>query len=897
MAIERPLATPTVAALPEVEDLVDVQIPMDLSPVDEAFEITELDDGGALVAFGPEEVQPSDIPFDANLAEYMDDADLTSLARELIGFFDSDLGDRRDWEELQEAGLDLLGLKIEERTKPWKGACGITHPMFAEAVVRFQSQQIGEMFPAAGPCRVKLVGKQTEELARQGIRVKDFMNYQLTEVMEDYREECDKLLFTLPVAGSAFKKTYYDPILERPVSEFVPPEDFVVGAGTKTLKTCKRFAHVNHVAPNDIRKMQAHGFYRRVELHDAEPEKSGIEEKKEELSGVTYSYEGGELVTLLEFHTEIDLDGFNDYAEGDSSLPEAADGEVTGIALPYVVTVDKDRGEVLAIRRNWLENDTKKERRDHFTHYQYIPGVGFYGLGLAHLIGGIAKGATSLTRQLIDAGTLANLPGGYKASGLRIKGDSTPIAAGEWRDVHVPGGKIADNLFPLPYGEPSTVLAALLESIVEEGRRFASLTDVNISSMNNEAPVGTTLALLERNMKVMSAISARIHGASRGEHRQLSAIFRDWYQDGLDEFGGYPYDTGDADADFRGDFDGRVDVLPVTDPNSSTMAQRIMTMQTALQLAERYPGGYPGMDVLHRKMLTVLEIQDIDDILPTKETIKLMDPVTENMNLMNGLPVKAFQGQDHQAHISAHMAAAQDPKMMELLQNNPAAGGIQAAGMAHVTEHLAFQYRNEIERSLGVTLPPMGEELPPEIEAQLSGLIARASSDLFQRHQAEQAAVELTAKIEDPILQDTRENTAIKRLQAETQAKKVENETQMDVVKIVDNHELKVAELQNRREISAEQIRADLIGEMMEAASRTEVNDTNKRIAIADFILKAIEREDNVTRDALQERVKTGDANMKLLVDLMNGRADREAQEEALEKLNGGSGLDTGEAG
>jgi hypothetical protein len=866
MAIDKPLQTPLESG--PTGPGVEVDVDMDTSPVEGDFEVTETEDGGAEVDFDPSAADPADpsgLPFDANLAEHMDDGDLTKLASKLINLYEKDEMARGEWKETYKDGLDMLGLKIEEKSQPWKGACGITHPLLAEAVVRFQSQQIGEMFPAAGPARTKILGKETPESIKQAGRIQKQMNYMMTEEMEEYREETDKLLFSLPLAGSSFKKTYYDPSLKRAVSEMVPAEDLCVGAGTKSLKTCRRLTHVNNTDPNDIRKLQNSGFYRTIDLSDHPAEIGEIAEKKEELVGVEGDYSDGDLLTLLEVHADIDLEGFEDYADLDSSLPA---GTPTGIALPYVVTIDKSRRAVLGIRRNWLEDDTEKKRRNHFTHYQYIPGLGFYGLGLIHLIGGIARGSTSILRQLVDSGTLSNLQGGYKARGLRVKGDNTPLAPGEWRDVDVPGGKISDSLFPMPYGEPSNVLFQLLGTIVEEGRRFASLTDVNISSMNNEAPVGTTLALLERNLKVMTAISARIHASLRSELKILSSIVKDWYPE-------YLFETDDPEADLKADFDERIDVLPVSDPNSSTMAQRIMTYQTALQLAERAPQIYTGLDVLHRRMLAALEIQDIDEIIPSADDMQLSDPVSENMNIMNGIPVKAFMEQDHESHIQTHMLAAQDPKIVQMMEQNPAAGASHAAGMAHVTEHLAFKYRADIEANLGVQLPPPDEALPPDVEVQLSALVSQAAQQLFQRSSAEVAEQEAQSKLEDPIIQDQQANTEIKRLEAETKAKVASDRTQMDVAKLVQKHEIETDRMEQDLAIATERIRAELLGSMLEAASRTEQIESSENIKVAEFIMEQIRLEDDGVRDALQKKADKSGADMKHLVGILNENAAR----------------------
>jgi hypothetical protein len=835
------------------------------TPVQGDFEITEFEDGGAEVDLSPEAAGAGgEVPFDANLAEHMDETVLDGIAGNLIYLNGKDDNARKEWRETYKQGLDLLGLNVEERSQPWKGACGITHPLLAEAVVRFQSQQIAEIFPAAGPVRTKIIGRESPPLIKQATRVKDRMNLLVTEEMEEYREETDKMLFSLALSGSAFKKTYYDPSLKRAVSEFVPAEDVIVGSGTKSMKTCRRLAHVNNTDPNDVRKMVASGFYRDTTLSTGIPEMGDVTEKKEEVVGVEGDYSDGELVALLEFHVELDLEGFEDYAELDSALPL---GTPTGIALPYVVTIDKSRRKVLSIRRNWLEDDTEKKSRHHFTHYQYIPGLGFYGLGLIHLIGGIARGSTSILRQLVDSGTLSNLQGGYKARGLRVKGDQTPLAPGEWRDVDVPGGKISDSLFPMPYGEPSNVLFQLLNGIVEEGRRFASLTDVNISSMSSEAPVGTTLALLERNLKVMTAISARIHASQRSELKILATIVHDWY-------GNYEYETNDPNANLTEDFDGRIDVLPVSDPNSSTMAQRIMTMQTALQLAERAPQLYKGLDVLHRRMLAALEIQDIEEIIPSSDDIQLLDPISENMNVLNGLPVKAYPEQDHQAHIQTHMLALQDPKLQQLMENAPNAEQAMGAGMAHVIEHTAFEYRSQIEASLGVPLPPIGEPLPPEVEYELSRLTAQAAEQLFNRNSAEMKEREAKATAEDPVYQDQVANTEIRRLDAETKAKAASDKTDIELAKLVQKHEIETEKMEQDLAIQTERIRADVLGNMLQAASNTEQIDSNESIKIAEFIMEQVRMEDDGVRAELQKKADKGGADTKMLVDIMNRMAE-----------------------
>jgi hypothetical protein len=601
--------------------------------------------------------------------------------------------------------------------------------MLTEAVVRFQAQAMSELMPASGPVRTKIMGKLTPEKADQANRVQNEMNYLITEEMPEYRDELELMLFRLPLAGSAFKKTYYDPILERPASIFVPAEDFVVSYGASNLRVCPRFTHVMKKTDNEVRELQVVGFYRDVELPDAEKDLTDVEEKYAELAGEEQTYEDDPRRTLLEMHVDIDLP--EPFADSD------------GIARPYVITIDKTSRIVLAIRRNWKEDDNKKRKLMHFTHYPYLPGMGFYGTGLIHLIGGLAKSATSILRQLIDAGTLSNLPAGLKSRSLRIKGDNTPLMPGEWRDADVSGGTLRESLFPMPYKEPSSVLYTLLGNVVEEGRRIGSVADIQVGDMSANAPVGTTLALLERSLKVMSGVQARLHAAMKHELRILARIIHDYMPEQ------YAYDM-DGDFNRIEDFDGRVDVIPVSDPNAATMAQRIMQYQAALQLSQQAPQLY-DMGKLHQQMLEVLGIQDAGDIIKLPEDIKPMDPVAENMALLQQTPVKAFLYQDHEAHIAAHMAAMQDPKIAQMVGQSPFAGAIQAAAMSHITEHLAYQYRKEIEMTLGVPLPPEGEPLPEDVEVQLSRAVAQAAGKLFNRNMAEAQAAQAQQQAQDPL--------------------------------------------------------------------------------------------------------------------------------------------------
>ena len=696
------------------------------------------DDGGIVIDFDPDSGEVSDDDgFDSNLAEHMEDTVLQRLASQLNGEFEGDRNSRADWARAYTRGLDLLGLKTDDRTTPWPGACGVYHPILTEAVVRFQSQAIMELFPASGPVKTKIVGEITDQKEEQALRIQQHMNYLLTEKMTEFRPETDQMLFSLPLAGSSFKKIYYDPNMGRVCSHFIPAEDFVVSYGASDLLTASRYTHMMRKGHNDVRKLQVAGLYRDIELSPNAPDYSEIQEKYDQLDGENPTYEHDDRYVLLEMHVDLDLEGYEDTDD---------DGEETGIALPYVVTFVKGSSSVLSIRRNWYEDDPLRMKRLHFVHYQYMPGLGFYGFGLIHLIGGIAKSATSLLRQLVDAGTLANLPGGLKSRGLRIKGDDSPIMPGEFRDVDVPGGAIRDNITFLPYKEPSSVLHALLGEIVEEGRRFASITDLKLADMKQDAPVGTTLALIERSMKVMSAIQARLHDAMRKEFILIAGIVRDYAEDE------YEYKADDKEAIKSDDFDGRVDVIPVSDPNAATMSQRIMQYQAALQLSQSAPQMY-DLPELHRQMLDVLGIQDAEKIIPLSEEMVPRDPVSENMDVLNSKPLKAFIHQDQEAHIQVHMAAIQDPKIQQLVSQSPMAGTISAAMSAHVQEHLGFMYRKEIEKQLGVELPPPNEPLPEDVEVKLSRLVAEAAERLFNKDVAEAQQQQAQEQAQDPMFQ------------------------------------------------------------------------------------------------------------------------------------------------
>ena len=789
MAIDRPLATPEQSMFSQGQDgEPDLEIEI-VNP--EAVSI-ETEDGGMIFDFDAQDSLTGMIPHDANLAEYIDDGELQGIATDLVGQYKSDKESRSDWERTYIEGLDLLGLKHEDRTTPWDGACGVFHPLLTEAVIRFQSQSIQELFPAAGPAKTSVVGAVTDEKQDQAQRVQDYLNYLLTERMTEYRTETERLLFSLPLAGSAFRKIYYDPNMSRPCSMFVPAEDFVVSYGASDLQTCERATHVMRRSANEVRKLQVAGFYSDVDLPAPSPDYDDIEKKYNELTGDSANYDLDYRHVLLEMNVHLDLPGFEDTVKG----------QQTGIMLPYVVTIDLSSRTILSIRRNWYESDEQKMARQHFVHYQYMPGLGFYGFGLLHMIGGLAKSATSLLRQLVDAGTLANLPGGLKARGLRIKGDDTPIMPGEFRDVDVPGGSIGENISFLPYKEPSTVLYQLMGDIVEEGRRFASAADVKASDMNAEAPVGTTLAILERSMKVMSAVQARLHASMRSELRLLSNVVRDFGPET------YPYDENKEPL-VASDFDERVDIIPVSDPNAGTMAQRIMQYQAALQLAQQAPQMY-DMPQLHRQMLEILNIRDAEKLVPVDDDMTPVDPITENMNIINGKPVKAFVYQDHESHIMAHKAMLEDPKVMELMSQSPNAESAAAEMAAHIQEHLAFMYRIQIEKELGFELPGPEEPLPEDIEFRISRLAGLAADQLKGKNQQEAQAAEQQQQAEDPILQMQQKELQIKEMEAQRRMQADMGRLELDQQKAAVKAELDRMRLEQQKDIEDKRIAVKL---------------------------------------------------------------------------------------
>ena len=745
--------------------------------IDDPEEVTIGIDG---IEINLEPMRETSDEFNANLAEEMDASELESIAGDLLGDFQDDIDSRKDWMKTYVDGLELLGMKIEERSEPWEGACGVYHPLLSEALVKFQAETIMETFPAQGPVKTKIIGKETPEKRDAAERVRDDMNYELTEVMTEYRPEHERMLWGLGLAGNAFKKVYFDPSLGRQVSIFVPAEDVVVPYGASNLESSPRVTHVMRKTKNELRRLMVAGFYRDIDLPEPENSLDDVEKSIAEKMGFRATTD--DRYKLLEMQVYLDLPGFEDKDE---------DGEKTEIGLPYIVTIEKTSQQILAIRRNWRPEDETYQKRNHFVHYPYIPGFGFYAFGLIHLIGAFAKSGTSIIRQLVDAGTLSNLPGGLKTKGMRVKGDDTPIAPGEFRDVDVAAGTIRDNILPLPYKEPSQVLLGLMNQIVEEGRRFAAAADLKIADMSANSPVGTTLAILERTLKVMSAVQARIHYAMKQELKLLKDIIRDYTPDEYD----YQPVEGTPRAK-KSDYD-QVDVIPVSDPNSATMAQKVVQYQAVMQMAAQNPQIYDMVE-LNRQMLEVLGIKNIGKLVPSAEDQKPKDPVSENMNILNGKPVKAFIYQDHEAHITVHMSAMQDPKIAQLIGQNPKAQMIQAAMMAHINEHIAFQYRVEIEKQLGVPLPEMEKQLPEEMEVEVSRMMAMAATKLLQKDQAEAAQKQAQQAAQDPLVQMQQQELALKAQEVEIKKQKLA----MDAAAEADRIEIEKARIEAQERIA-----------------------------------------------------------------------------------------------
>ena len=743
----------------------DAVIEMAIATDEDLPVMVELEDGSVEISFGEETTEIDAAPFDANLADYLEDNQLEEISGDLCEAVEGDMAARSDWADSYVAGLDVLGMKYEERTEPWENACGVYSNVLAEAAIRFQAEAMSETFPAAGPVKTKVLGEITKDKEDAALRVKTDMNYELTEVMVEYRPEHERLLYSLGLAGSAFKKVYFDPSLGRQIALYIPAEDVIVPYGASNIESAERVTHVMRKTKNEMVKLQAAGFYREVELGDPVSFFSDVEEAKAEQSGVSLTSD--DRYTVLEVHADLNIDGV-DGADGEDSMQ---------VAKPYVVTLEKGTGKVLAIRRNWNPDDSLTLKRQHFVHYAYVPGFGFYGLGLIHIIGGYARAGTSLIRQLVDAGTLSNLPGGLKSRGLRVKGDDTPIGPGEFRDVDVPSGSIRDNIMPMPYKEPSQTLFALLKQITEEGRRLGAISDMNISDMSANAPVGTTLALLERTLKPMAAVQSRVHYSMKQEFKLLRKIIAEY----APEEYMYVPDRGEPRA--RRDDYAMVEVIPVSDPNSSTMAQRVVQYQTVLQMAQATPQIY-DLPQLHRQMIEVLGIKNADKLVPVKDDIKPSDPVSENMAVIVGKPMKAFIYQDHDAHIATHQAFMQDPQIMAFIGQNPAAQQIMAALSAHMAEHVAFQYRQQMETKLGVPLPPPDSELNKEQEVQLAGLLAKAAQQLTQQKQAAAAEQQAQQKAQDPIIQMQQQELQIKQAEQQRKAQKDQADTQLDAARL-----------------------------------------------------------------------------------------------------------------
>tara|TARA_B100001059_G_scaffold53487_1_gene47614 strand:+ start:2862 stop:5321 length:2460 start_codon:yes stop_codon:yes gene_type:complete len=739
MAIEKGIFSPPLGMDEEMES--GQEIDLDIEIVDP--EAVTLSDGSMEVTLIPDAEIADMADFNANLADFMEDSDLRELSDDLVGLVEADMDSRKDWVEAYVQGLDVLGFKYEERTQPWDGACGVFSTILAEAAIRFQAETMSETFPAAGPVKVKILGDETKDKTEAAERVKADMNYEITERMVEYRSEHERMLYSLGLAGSAFKKVYFDPNMGRQVSVYIPAEDVIVPYGASHLETAERVTHVMRKTKNEMMKLQAGGFYKETELGEPQPYHSDIEEKKAEEGG--YSLTDDSRYALYECHVEMNVPGIDD----EEDIPK-----------PYVVTIERGSGEVLAVRRNYEEDDTLTLKNQFFVHYPYVPGFGFYGLGLIHIIGGYSRAGTSIIRQLVDAGTLSNLPGGLKTRGLRIKGDDAPIEPGEFKDVDVPSGSIRDNIMTLPYKEPSQTLLTLLDRITQEGRRLGAISDLNISDMSANAPVGTTLALLERTLKPMAAVQARVHYAMKQEFKLLKTIIS---EHAPTEYSYLP-ERGEVSArqmDYM-----MVDVIPVSDPNSSTMAQRVVQYQAVLQMAQQAPQIY-NLPVLHREMMEVLGIKNADKIVPTKEDAKPTDPVSENMDALIGKPMKAFIYQDHQSHIAAHMAFLQDPMIAQMVGQNPQAKQILASLQAHIAEHLGFQYRSQIEEKLGAPLPSPNEEMPEEVEVQLSRLVADAGRQLTQTHQQQAAQKKAQEQANDPVLQMQQAELQIKAQEVE----------------------------------------------------------------------------------------------------------------------------------
>jgi hypothetical protein len=802
MAIEKGLYEMPEGIDEELMGEPDAVIEMAIATDEDMPIMIELEDGSIEISFGEEEGDIGAAPFDANLADYLDDKQLQEVSSDLCEAIEGDTSARRDWADSYVKGLDVLGFRYEERVEPWENACGVYSNILAEAAIRFQAEAMSETFPAAGPVKTKILGEPTQEKEDAALRVKADMNYELTEVMVEYRPEHERLLYSLGLAGSAFKKVYFDPSLGRQVAVYIPAEDVIVPYGASNIESAERVTHVMRKTKNEMVKLQAAGFYRDVDLGDPVSFFTDIEEAKAEQSGISLTSD--DRYTILEVHADLVIDG----VDGED------DEDDLQVAKPYVVTLEKGTGEVLAIRRNWNPDDPLTLKRQHFVHYAYVPGFGFYGLGLIHIIGGYAKAGTSIIRQLVDAGTLSNLPGGLKSRGLRVKGDDTPIGPGEFRDVDVPSGSIRDNIMPLPYKEPSQTLLALLQQITEEGRRLGAISDMNISDMSANAPVGTTLALLERTLKPMAAVQSRVHYSMKQEFKLLRKIIAEY----APEEYMYVPDRGEPRAR-RADY-AMVEVIPVSDPNSSTMAQRVVQYQTVLQMAQATPQIY-DLPQLHRQMIEVLGIKNADKLVPIEDDMRPTDPVSENMDALVGNPVKAFMYQDHQAHIATHQAFMQDPMIMQTIGQNPMANQIMSSLQAHIAEHTAFLYRQQIEERIGAPLPAPNEEMPRDLEVQLAQLQSKAAIQLTQIHQQQAAQQQAQQQAQDPLIQMQQMELQLKQGELQRKAQKDQADSALDAARL---------ELDAKKAEASSAIEAARIASQTDAANARQDLDEAKAI-------------------------------------------------------------------
>jgi len=803
---QAPIGLDALAEEPAIE--IEVVNPEDMSISVDGLEIDLMP--------GPETAED----FDANLAEYMDESELESIASDIISDVEEDIASRKDWLQTYVDGLELLGLKIEERSEPWEGACGVYHPIMAEALVKFQADAMMSTFPAGGPVKTQIIGRETPQKKDAALRVAADMNYRLTDKNKEYRTEHERMLWGLGLAGNAFKKIYYDPHFEREASIFVPAEDLIVPYGASNLESAERITHMMRKTKNDVRRLQVAGFWRDIELGEPQNVLDEVEKKIAEKLGFRATTD--DRYKILEVNVDLDLRGYE----------HEQDGERTGVALPYIVTIEKGSSKVLAIRRNWQPDDPTYRKRMHFVHYPYIPGFGFYAFGLIHMIGAFAKSGTSLLRQLVDAGSLANLPGGFKTRGLRVKGDDTPISPGEFRDVDVPSGSIKDNLLPLPYKEPSQTLYQLLNQIIEDGRRFANTADLQVTDMSSQAPVGTTLAILERTLKVMSAVQARIHFAFKEELGLLKGIIRDYTPEDYD----YLPEEGAPQAK-KSDYDD-VDVIPVSDPNASTMAQKIVQYQSALQLAQMAPQLY-NLPLLHRQMLDVLGIKNAEKLVPMPEDQMPTDPVTENQNVLINKPLKAFSYQDHRAHIAVHTALIQDPMVQNLLKTDPTAQQKAMAMQAHINEHLGFEYRVMIEQSLGMNLPPQtdeaGDDVPmnPEVEAQLAPLLAEAAQRVLQQNQSQIAQQQAQQAAQDPVVQMQQAELQLKQQELQLRAQR----DQADIQLRIRQQDLEAQRNAAQVQASKERDQTSLMREaIIQAGEKQHENDLQTKEILADAL-------------------------------------------------------------